>query len=255
MHGDCVSKIGQWGNQSRVSRYSQLHSALSVHMWNSRYKYKRKYKYKYKYNRWGNEPLVRGSSQSHGALSEVCTCTDTDTNTNAYTNTNICTQIFNRIQQMSLESVDLPKYTPPIQCIQVQRQAQIQILIHLQQMREPPSVSWSTPSNQFIVTKYCFSAQVRSGLYLYPNLYFICIGPRLHFMQKDIWAEILSLPLSDNQSDLADALEPNLCQRPLNYDFHTLGNILFYCCPPRIGEPRHSGSAVEQVKLNKDNTI
>ena len=139
--------------------------------------------------------------------------------------------------------------------IQIQRQAQIQILIHLQQMREPPSVSWSTPSNQFIVTKYCFSAQVRSGLYLYPNLYFICIGPRLHFMQKDIWAEILSLPLSDNQSDLADVLKPNLCQRPLNHDFHTLGNILFYCCPPRIGEPRHSGSAVEQVKLNKDNTI
>ena len=73
-------------------------------------------------------------------------------------------------------------------------------------------------------------------------------------MQKDIWTEILGLPLSDNQSDLADALKPNLCQRPLNHDFHTLGNILFYCCPPWIGEPRHSGYAVEQVKLNKDYT-
>ena len=56
-------------------------------------------------------------------------------------------------------------------------------------------------------------------------------------MQKDIWTEILSLPLSDNQSDLADALKPNLCQRPLNHDFHTLGNILFDCCPLCIGEP------------------
>ena len=56
-------------------------------------------------------------------------------------------------------------------------------------------------------------------------------------MQKDIWTGILSLPLSDNQSDLADALKPNLCQRPLNHDFHTLGNILFYCCPLWIGEP------------------
>ena len=98
-------------------------------------------------------------------------------------------------------------------------------------------VSWSIHFHQFIATKYCFSAYVRSGLYLYPNLYFICIGPRLHFMQKDIWTEILSLPLSDNQSDLADALKPNLCQRPLNHDFHTLGNILFYCCPLWIGEP------------------
>ena len=58
-------------------------------------------------------------------------------------------------------------------------------------------------------------------------------------MQKDIWTEILGLPLSDNQSDLADALKPNLCQRPLNHDFHTLGNILFYCCPLWIGEPRN----------------
>ena len=53
-------------------------------------------------------------------------------------------------------------------------------------------------------------------------------------MQKDIWTEILSLPLSDNQSDLADALKPNLCQRPLNHDFHTLGNILFIVFLPEL---------------------
>ena len=67
-------------------------------------------------------------------------------------------------------------------------------------------------------------------------------------MQKDIWTEILGLPLSDNQSDLADALKPNLCQRPFNHDFHTLDDILFYCCPLWIDDPRYLVPVVELGK-------
>ena len=108
MHGDSVSKIGQWGNQSRVSRSSQLHPALSVHLWKCRYKYKRKYKYKYMHT--NIQPNTTNEGKSLGSADLLnCTppclyaCEKADTNISANTNTNIIyTQIFNQIQTISI---------------------------------------------------------------------------------------------------------------------------------------------------------